>query len=165
MTPRLASIQSANEAYVRAAAQRPLLPSRPSLGLAVITCMDGRINVSEALGLADGEAHILRNAGGLATDDVLRSLVVSQWALGTEEVVVIQHSGCGMLGLDEPSLRARIAQETGAAPPFALAGFADLEASVRASVEHIRACQCLRARDRVSGCIFDLETRRLRQVA
>jgi carbonic anhydrase len=127
--------------------------------------MDGRINVNEALGLADGEAHILRNAGGLATDDVLRSLVVSQWALGTEEVVVIQHTGCGMLGLDEPSLCARIAQETGAELPFALAGFADMEASVRASVERIRGCPFVRARDRVSGCIFDLESRLLRQVA
>ena len=165
MTPRLARIQSANETYARSAAQRPLWPSRPSLGLAVVTCMDGRINVNEALGLADGEAHILRNAGGLATDDVLRSLVVSQWALGTEDVLVIQHTGCGMLGLDEPSLRAQIAQETGAELPLALGGFADLQASVRAAVGRIRACQSLRARDRVSGCIFDLESRLLRQVA
>lgn len=164
MTPRLASIRSANEAYARACAGRPVLPARPSLGLVVLTCMDCRINVHEALGLADGQAHILRNAGGLATDDVLRSLVVSQWALGTEEVLVIQHTTCGMLGLDEPSLRAQIAQETGAAPPWPLAGFEDLEASVHDSVERIRACQSLRARDRVSGFIFDLETRQLRQV-
>jgi len=126
--------------------------------------MDGRINVNEALGLADGEAHIIRNAGGIVTEDVLRSLVVSQWALGTEEIMIVQHEGCGMIGLDEKDLAARIALETGATLSFQLGGFVDLESSVRGSVQRARECQLLRHRHWVSGFILDLESRTLREV-
>jgi len=160
----ISRIRRANAAYARASAGRPTLSNRPTLQLAVITCMDGRINVHEALGLSDGEAHIIRNAGGIVTEDALRSLVVSQWALGTAEIVIIQHTGCGMMGLGENDLRTRIAQETGATLPFQLGGFVDLESSVRGSVQRARECQLLRQRERVSGFIFDLESRILREV-
>ena len=120
--------------------------------------MDARININEALGLADGEAHIIRNAGGLVTDDVLRSLILSQWAMGTEQIVVIQHTGCGLHGLDQEALAARITDETGATAPSGFGAFTDLEASVRGSLDQLRSCATLRARDNVSGFLFDVQT-------
>jgi carbonic anhydrase len=148
----------ANAAHAHSLASVPTGPARPTLGLAVVTCMDARINVNEALGLANGEAHVIRNAGGIVTDDVLRSLVVSQWALNTREVIVIQHTGCGMLRLDEGGLRARLAHESGEVLPFGLLGFDDLEASVRESVRRLKSCVFLHVRARVTGSRLTYKT-------
>ena len=164
MSDTIARIRRAHAAYAHASSRHQRLPNRPTLRLAVVTCMDGRINVNDALGLADGEAHIIRNAGGIVTEDVLRSLVVSQWALGTEEIMVVQHEGCGMIGLDEKDLAVRIAHETGATLSFQLGGFVDLESSVRGSVQRARDCHLLRHRHRVSGFILDLARMTLSEV-
>ena len=116
-----------------------------------------------ALGLRTGEAHIIRNAGGLATEDVIRSLIVSQQLLGTNEIVVIGHTGCGLLGADEDALRDRLAAETGEALEIEFGSFNDLDASVRASVERLRTHPWLK-RGPVHGLVFDVATGRLREV-
>ena len=123
-----------------AAAGAPGLPAPPALRTAVVTCMDARIDVYAALGLERGEAHVLRNAGGVVTDDVLRSLAISQRRLGTEAVVLIHHTRCGMEGLDEDALRAELTEAAGEPPPFELGGFARREEDVRQSIERVRAC-------------------------
>ena len=125
--------------------------------------MDARLDVLRALGLDMGDAHIIRNAGGLATDDVIRSLIVSQQLLGTHEIVVIGHTGCGLLGADEDALRDRMASETGEALDIAFGSFDDLDASVQASVERLRTHPWLK-RVPVHGLVFDVATGRLREV-
>ena len=117
----------------------------------------------EALGLRTGDAHIIRNAGGTATDDAIRSLIISQQLLGTDEIVVIGHTGCGLLGIDEASLRDRLADETGQHLDLAFGSFDDLEASVRASVARLRAHPWITPVP-VHGLIFDVSTGRLREL-
>jgi carbonic anhydrase len=133
------------------------LPAAPAKELAVVTCMDARIDAYRILGLEPGEAHVIRNAGGSVTEDVLRSLVVSQHVLGTREVAVIQHTQCGMSGLDEEGLESRVEQSTGTAPPFPLGGFADLEENLRSSVERIEESPLLRF-EAVRGFVYDVTT-------
>jgi carbonic anhydrase len=140
------------------------LDVRPSLKLAVVTCMDSRLDVFNALGLHDGEAHILRNAGGVITDDVIRSLSISQRRLGTERVMLIHHTDCGMLQVSDDSFRAELQEATGVAPSFAIESFNDLDADVRQSVLRVRRSPFLLHRDRVRGFIYDVETRLLREV-
>jgi carbonic anhydrase len=152
-----------NERYVEVF-DRSALTAAPLSGLAVIACMDARLDVEEALGLRTGDAHIIRNAGGLATDDAIRSLIVSQQLLGTEEVIVIGHTGCGLLGIDEAGLRRRLEAETGAALDLGFGGFDDLESSVRHQVERVRTHPWIR-RVPVHGLVFEVETGRLREVA
>lgn len=141
------------------------LATEPRLRLAIVSCMDSRLDIFAALGLQIGEAHVIRNAGGIATDDVLRSLVLSQQALGTREVMVIQHTRCGLHGLDEADFADRLRDETGEAPPFSMGAFADLPANVRASVESIRHCPFLPHRDGVRGFVCDVSTSALHEIA
>ena len=136
----------------------------PSKHVAIVTCMDSRIDNFRIFGLDSGEAHILRNAGGLATDDMLRSLVLSQRLLGTREVILMHHTNCGLHGTDEPALRAQIAAETGAEPPYAFGAFEDIDEAVRTAVARVRAHPFLPHRDRVRGFVYEVETGRVREV-
>ena len=152
-----------NEAF--ADAQRTgHLDVRPNRKLAIVTCMDSRIDVFAALGLNGGEAHILRNAGGVVTDDVIRSLAVSQRKLGTREVMLIHHTNCGMQSLTDDGFRAELQQATGVAPAFAIESFTDVEADVRQSILRVRQSQFLAHRDMVRGFVYDVDTNRLREI-
>lgn len=137
---------------------------RPKLRVAVVTCMDARIDLFQTLGLQLGDVHMLRNAGGLVTDDVLRSLVLSQRMLGTTEVMVVQHTDCGLHGLRDADLLGRVTAETGEEPPFAFGGFDELEASVRRSLQRLHDCPWLQVRQFVRGYVYDVETADLREV-
>lgn len=141
------------------------LPVAPALELAIVTCMDSRIDLFRILGLHLGEAHVIRNAGGLATTDVLRSLTLSQSLLGTREIMLIQHTGCGLHG-DEDRVRGRVREATGADPPWALGAFEDIEASVRAQLEILRsATPHLIGGASARGFVYEVETGRLREVS
>ncbi len=153
---------AANARY--AAAYDPAtLELPPSPRLAVLACMDARLTVEQLLGLRMGEAHIIRNAGGLATDDAIRSLVISQHVRGTTEVMVIEHTGCGMLAFDDDEVRASIAAATGVELDLPLFSFPDLEANLVAQVERIRTHPWTRNVP-VTGVIYDVDTGRLRRV-
>jgi carbonic anhydrase len=141
------------------------LDVRPSRRLAIVSCMDSRLNVFAALGLRDGEAHVLRNAGGVITDDVIRSLAVSQRRLGTREVMLIHHTDCGMQALTDDGFRAELQEATGVAPAFAIESFSDLDADVRQSVRRVRGSPFLPHRERVRGFVYDVDTHELREVA
>jgi carbonic anhydrase len=145
------------------------LPARhldvhPSRRLAVVTCMDSRLDVFAALGLGDGEAHVLRNAGGVITDDVIRSLAVSQRRLGTREVMLIHHTDCGMQSLSDDGFRAELQEATGVAPPWAIESFSDVHADVRQSILRVRRSPFLPHRERVRGFVYDVDTHRLHEV-
>lgn len=140
------------------------LEAAPARRVAVVTCMDARVDPRTALGLADGDAHVIRNAGGAVTDDVIRSLTISQRILGTREVMLIQHTDCGMRAFSEDELRERIGEETGIRPPFALETFADLEENLRQSMARIQASPFVAHKDAVRGFVYDVETGRLREV-
>jgi carbonic anhydrase len=140
------------------------LDVRPSRRLAIVSCMDSRLDVFAALGLGDGEAHVLRNAGGVITDDVIRSLAVSQRRLGTREVMLIHHTDCGMQTLTDDGFRAELQQSTGVAPAFAIESFSDLDADVRQSVRRVRRSPFLPHRDRVRGFVYDVDTHELREI-
>jgi carbonic anhydrase len=142
---------------------RSELTAAPLRRLAILACMDARLDVREALGLRTGDAHIIRNAGGIATDDAIRSLIISQQLLGTDEIVVIGHTGCGLLGVDEAGLRDRLADATGQRVDVAFGSFDDLEASVRSSVERLRAHPWITPVP-VHGLIFDVSNGRLREL-
>jgi carbonic anhydrase len=133
-------------------------------GLAILTCMDARIDVEDALGIRVGDAHIIRNAGGLATQDAIRSLVVSQQLLGTREIIVIAHTKCGLHGADELALRERIETSTGSTTDMGFGAFSDLEAMVREQVEVLRDEPVLLETE-VRGLVYEVETGRLRVVA
>ncbi|MBD5633290.1 MAG: carbonic anhydrase [Candidatus Eremiobacteraeota bacterium] len=126
--------------------------------------MDSRIDNFRIFGLRSGEAHILRNAGGLVTEDVLRSLVLSQRLLQTREVVLMHHTRCGLHGADEPALRAEIAAATGHEPPYAFGAFDDIDAAVRTAIARVREHPFLPHRDRVRGFVYDVDTGRVREV-
>ncbi len=140
------------------------LPPLPARRLAVLACMDARLTVEEMLGLRAGDAHVIRNAGGLATDDAIRSLVISQQLLGTEEVIVIEHTGCGMLTFRDDEVRREIVERTGADVDLPLGAFADLESNLRAQVARIRAHPWI-TEGPVHGLIYEVETGRLREVS
>lgn len=140
------------------------LDVRPSLKLAIVTCMDSRLDVFSALGLRDGEAHVLRNAGGVITDDMVRSLAISQRRLGTERIMVIHHTDCGMLTVSDDSFRAELQDETGVAPSFAIESFTDVDADVQQSVLRIRRSPFIPHRDKVRGFVYDVESHLLREV-
>lgn len=145
-----------DDILARAACEPSRLPAPPALGIAVVTCMDARIDPLAVFGLRPGDAHVIRNAGGLVTPDVVRSLVLSQRALGTRQVLVAQHTGCGVHGLDDDRLAAEIAAEVGSPPSWRGGGFDDLEESVRASVRRLRATPELPHRDAIRGAVIDL---------
>lgn len=141
------------------------LDVHPSRRLAIVTCMDSRIDVFAALGLGGGEAHILRNAGGVITDDVIRSLAISQRKLGTREVMLIHHTDCGMQKLTDDSFRAELQEATGMAPAFAIESFSDPEADVRQSIRRVRRSEFIPHREVVRGFVYDVDTRELREVS
>jgi carbonic anhydrase len=143
---------------------RSALTAAPLSGLAVVACMDARLDVEEALGLRTGDAHIIRNAGGLATGDAIRSLVISQQLLGTDEIVVIGHTGSGLLGADEEALRSRLPGPPVEVAALEFGSFDDLDASVRRQVEILREHPWLK-RVPVHGLVFEVETGRLYEVA
>ncbi len=152
----------ANEKYVATfPGPRPL---RPKLRLAVIACMDSRMDLFGALGLDIGDAHLMRNAGGLPTDDMLRSLAISQRALGTREVVIIHHTQCGMQGFDDVQFRGLLEAESGETPTWNVPGIVDLETTMRGSLQRVRECKWIPHRDDVRGFIFDIATARMQEV-
>jgi carbonic anhydrase len=151
-----------NERYAGSFGAEP--PGRPSRGVAVIACMDARMDIYALLGLEPGQAHVFRNAGGAVTEDALRSLTVSQRHLGTTEVVLIHHSKCGMQTFTDDGFKAEIAADTGIRPAWATEAFTDVDADVRQSVARVRACPFLPHRDSVRGFVYDVGTGRLREV-
>lgn len=140
------------------------LDVRPRRQLAIVTCMDSRLDVFAALGLGNGEAHVLRNAGGVITDDVIRSLAISQRLLSTREVMLIHHSDCGMQKLSDDGFRAELQADTGVAPSFAIESFKDLDADVRQSILRVRRSAFLLHRDAVRGFVYGVDSHRLREV-
>jgi carbonic anhydrase len=139
-------------------------PMPPARKVAVVACMDARLHVSKLLGLDVGDAHIIRNAGGVISDDAIRSLVISQRLLGTEEIILIHHTDCGMLTFNDDAGKAQIKEETGIRPPFALEAFADLDDDVRQSIARVRASPFLPHRENVRGFVYDVGSGRLREV-
>jgi carbonic anhydrase len=154
----------ANNSDFAASLEDRHLEVAPRRQLAIVTCMDSRLDVFAALGLGDGEAHVLRNAGGVITDDVIRSLAISQRLLGTREVMLIHHSDCGMQKLSDDGFRAELLADTGVAPSFAIESFKDLEADVRQSILRVQRSAFLLHRDAVRGFVYDVDTHRLREV-
>lgn len=154
----------ANNATFASTVEAEHLDVSPSRRLAIVTCMDSRLDVFAALGLGDGEAHVLRNAGGVITDDVIRSLAVSQRRLGTRDVMLIHHTDCGMLKITDDGFRAELQAATGVAPAFAIESFTDLDADVRQSILRVRRSPFLLHRDSVRGFVYDVDTHRLREV-
>jgi len=152
-----------NEAYARSF-DKGQLPLPPAKKLAVVACMDARLHVSKILGLDEGDAHVIRNAGGAVTDDAIRSLAISQRLLGTEEIVLIHHTDCGMLTFTDDAVKAQIQKDTGIRPPFALEAFSNLEDDVRQSIARIKASPFVPKRDRVRGFVYDVTTGRLNEV-
>jgi carbonic anhydrase len=140
------------------------LPMPPSKALAVVACMDARLNVYALLGLRAGEAHVIRNAGGVVSEDVVRSLVISQRLLGTREVVLIHHTDCGMLTFTDDQVKADIEADTGVRPHFALESFPDLERDVRQSIARIKASPFVPHKDSVRGFVYDVRSGALEEV-
>jgi carbonic anhydrase len=140
------------------------LDVEPQRHLAVVTCMDSRLDVFAALGLGPGEAHVLRNAGGVITDDVIRSLALSQRRLGTREVMLIHHDDCGLQKVTDDGFRMELQETTGIAPSFAIESFKDAEEDVRQSIRRVRSSPFLPHRDAVRGFVYDVDTHRLREV-
>ncbi|MEU3957908.1 carbonic anhydrase [Streptomyces achromogenes] len=153
----------ANNARYAATFSGPL-PLPPSRQLAVVACMDARLNVYAILGLNDGEAHVIRNAGGVVTQDEIRSLAISQRLLGTEEIILIHHTDCGMLTFTDDAFKDAVQKDTGLRPPWAAEAFPDLEEDVRQSIARIKADPFLLHKDRVRGFVFDVATGRLTEV-
>jgi carbonic anhydrase len=140
------------------------LPVPPAKQIAIVTCMDARLSPYVMLGLSEGDAHVIRNAGGVITDDEIRSLVISQRLLGTREVMLIHHTDCGMLTFSEEEVKNQIQEEIGIKPPFALESFTDLEENVRQSIRRIETSPFIPHKDSVRGFIYEVETGRLREV-
>jgi carbonic anhydrase len=151
-----------NERYAQAFSATP--SRTPSRALAVIACMDTRVNVYTILGLAEGEAHVICNAGGVVTDDEIRSLAISQRLLGTREIILIHHTDCGMLTFTDDDFKAAIQADTGIKPPWAAEAFTDLETDVRQSVARIKASPFVPHTGAVRGFVFDVATGKLNEV-
>jgi carbonic anhydrase len=140
------------------------LPLPPAKHSAVVACMDARLNPYGVLGLSEGDSHVIRNAGGVVTDDVIRSLAISQRLLGTSEIILIHHTGCGMLTFRDDEVKAQIEADTGIRPPFALEAFSDLESDVRQSIARIKASPFVPNKDSIRGFVYEVETGRLREI-
>jgi carbonic anhydrase len=141
------------------------LPLPPALNMAVVACMDARLDTHKLLGIQEGDAHVIRNAGGVVTDDVLRSLVISQRLLGTREVVLIHHTDCGMLTFRDDDVKDAIQADTGLRPSFAMEAFGNLEGDVRQSIARIKASPFVPAKDQIRGFVYDCATGRLSEVS
>ena len=140
------------------------LPMPPSKHIAIVACMDARLNVYGLLGLGDGEAHVIRNAGGVITDDEIRSLAISQRLLGTREIMLIHHTDCGMLTFTDDAFKRSIQDETGVKPAWGAESFADLDEDVRQSIARIKASPFVPHKDAIRGFVFDVATGRLNEV-
>ena len=140
------------------------LDVKPSRQLTIVTCMDSRLDVFQALGLQDGEAHILRNAGGVITDDVIRSLAISQRKLGTEAIMLIHHTNCGMQTITDDGFRAELEDATGTAPAFAIESFTDVEKDVAQSIRRVRRSEFIPNRSNVRGFVYDVTNHALTEV-
>jgi carbonic anhydrase len=154
---------SANQAY-SASFDKGELPTPPARRTAVVACMDARLNVFGMLGLSEGDAHVIRNAGGVISEDAVRSLAISQRLLGTEEIVLIHHTDCGMLTFTDDEFKSSIQADTGLKPHWAAESFDDLETDVRQSVARIKASPFIPRTDQVRGFVFDVATGRLNEV-
>ena len=141
------------------------LPLPPALNMAVVACMDARLDTHKLLGIQEGDAHVIRNAGGVVTDDVIRSLVISQRLLGTTEVVLIHHTDCGMLTFRDDDVKDAIQADTGLRPSFAMEAFGNLEGDVRQSISRIKASPFVPAKDQIRGFVYDCATGRLNEVS
>ncbi len=153
-----------NERYAEAF-DKGDLPLPPSKHVAVVACMDARLDVHKILGLEEGDAHVIRNAGGVITDDEIRSLTISQRLLGTREIILIHHTDCGMLTFSDDELKAQIQEDVGIKPHFSMESFSDLEQDVRQSIRRIQASPFIPHKESVRGFIYEVETGRLREVA
>ena len=140
------------------------LPLPPARGVAVVACMDARLDVHKILGLGEGDAHVIRNAGGVITDDEIRSLMISQRLLGTSEIILIHHTDCGMLTFSDDELKAQIEEEVGIKPHFPMESFSDLEEDVRQSIARIQNSPFVPNTESVRGFVYEVETGRLREV-
>ena len=140
------------------------LPLPPARGVAVVACMDARLNVYGILGLNEGDAHVIRNAGGVITDDEIRSLAISQRLLGTSEIILIHHTDCGMLTFHDDDVKAQIEADTGIRPPFALEAFGDPDGDVRQSIARVKASPFIPHKDSIRGFVYEVETGLLREV-
>ncbi len=140
------------------------LPLPPAKHVAVVACMDARLNPYGLLGLTEGDAHVIRNAGGVITQDELRSLAISQRLLGTREIVLIHHTDCGMLTFTDDEVKADIESKTGLRPHFALEAFSDLERDIRQSIARIKASPFVASKDSVRGFVYDVHTGQLQEV-
>jgi carbonic anhydrase len=154
----------ANNEHYASSFDQAELPLPPAKKVAVVACMDARLNVYGALGLREGDAHVIRNAGGVVTDDEIRSLAISQRLLGTEEIILIHHTDCGMLTFTDDEFKASIQQETGIKPEWAAEAFGDLDEDVRQSISRIKASPFIPKTESVRGFVYDVETGRLREV-
>jgi carbonic anhydrase len=150
------------ERYAEAFSQGGL-PMPPGKRVAVLACMDARLNVYGLLGLKEGDAHVIRNAGGIVTDDAVRSLTISQRLLGTTEIVLVHHTDCGMLTFSDDAVKAQIAADTGIRPPFALEAFPDLDEDVRQSIARVKASPFIPNKN-VRGFVYEVEKGTLREV-
>jgi carbonic anhydrase len=152
-----------NEAYAERF-DKADLPLPPARKLAIVACMDARLSPYALLGLSEGDAHVIRNAGGVITDDEIRSLAISQRLLGTQEIMLIHHTDCGMLTFNDDDFKHRIEEDTGIKPPWAAEAFSDLNQDVRQSLARIKASPFIPNKDHVRGFVYDVETGRLREV-
>jgi carbonic anhydrase len=152
-----------NQAFATGHSERHL-DVEPQRQLAIVTCMDSRLDVFAALGLGQGEAHVLRNAGGIITDDVIRSLAISQRRLGTREVMLIHHTDCGMQKITDDGFRMELQETTGVSPSFAIESFQDVDADVKQSILRVRRSPFLPHREVVRGFVYDVDSHRLREV-
>ena len=141
------------------------LPLQPSKHIAVLACMDARLNVYGALGLEEGEAHVIRNAGGVVTDDEIRSLAISQRLLGTREIILIHHTDCGMLTFTDDGFKKSVQDDTGIKPAWASEAFTDLDEDVRQSIARITSSPFVPDKHSVRGFVYEVETGKLREVA
>lgn len=141
------------------------VPGAPALRVALVVCMDCRLDPLPMLGLSNGEAHVIRNAGGVITDDVIRSLTLSQRALGTREIILIHHTNCGVQGINEAEFFAGLREETGQTPTWSVGSFTDAEEDVRQSIEQLAACPFLPHTDHISGFVYDVADGRLKRVS
>ena len=152
-----------NKSYAESFAKGNL-PMPPAKRLAVLACMDARLDVHKILGIEEGDAHVIRNAGGVATDDAIRSLVISQRLLGTGEIILIHHTDCGMLTFTDDEVKSKIHAEVGIRPAFALEAFDDLEGDVRQSIARIEASPFIPNKKSIRGFVYDVKTGRLDEV-
>jgi carbonic anhydrase len=154
---------SNNEQYA-ASFDKGTTPLPPARGVAVIACMDARLHVSAILGLEVGDAHIIRNAGGVVSEDAIRSIVISQRLLGTKEIVLIHHTDCGMVTFTDDAVKAQIVADTGIRPSFSLEAFPNADDDVRQSIARLKASPFIPHRDNIRGFVYDVTTGKLHEV-